>query len=393
VAGTTGWALDSLLVSNQWFRFPEPNFTLTVTNALTVVGTTSLWHRLELSNGWIACGSSDLRSGRIGLSRTAEGGSRFSSTGEVRVNRGWLGLVSGGTNSVLEALKLSVTNSGVFQVEAAATNPAVADHGGLVRVDMLEIGPGAAVRPYAHPTNGGAVSFIVGQLRIAPGGALDASAAGFREMGNFNANLGTGPGRGNDYGGAGYGGPGGTPQFGTSGGIYGLTNAPVMSGSAGGKHGTSWRQSNWGGGVVRVKADKTVLEGAIRADGGGVGVQYGGGGGSGGSILLWTTVLQAAPGTLSARGGDGISGVSEAGGGGGRIALWLGGMTDSDAQNLMANVPVPGASATTNWAGLVGSVNLSGGTNAAVAARKGGTGSFVALSRPLPSVGTLMMIR
>jgi hypothetical protein len=237
------------------------------------------------------------------------------------------------------------------------------------------------------------VSFIVGQLRIAPGGALDASAAGFREMGNFNANLGTGPGRGNDYGGAGYGGPGGTPQFGTSGGIYGLTNAPVMSGSAGGKHGTSWRQSNWGGGVVRVKADKTVLEGAIRADGGGVGVQYGGGGGSGGSILLWTTVLQAAPGTLSARGGDGISGVSEAGGGGGRIALWLGGMTDSDAQNLMANVPVPGASATTNWAGLVGSVNLSGGTNAAVAARKGGTGSFVALSRPLPSVGTLMMIR
>lgn len=389
VPGLVQWSVDSLRLSNVWFRFPEPNFTLTVTDDLTVVGTTSLWHRLELSNGWVSCGRSEIRRGRIALYRTGDGGSRFSSTGDVRVDRGWLEVVSGGTNVMLESARLALTNSGWVRLEAAATNPAVADHGGLVRADLMEIGAGGVVRPFTHASNGGAVSFIVGELRIASGGALDASASGLREMG-IPTYYGLGPGRGYDYGAGGYGGAGAVSGSGASGGIYGLTNAPILSGSGGGKHTSFWRPYNWGGGVARVKADKLVLEGAVRADGGGTGIANGGGGGSGGSILLWVKSLQGALGTLSARGGDGRTGTAEAGGGGGRIAVWLGGMTDADAQNLLNNLPASGASLSTNWSGLIGTVDVAGGKNTTATPRLGSSGTFVALSKPR---GTVILVR
>jgi hypothetical protein len=389
--------VENLLVSNQWFRFPAPGFALTVTNTLTVIGTNSLWHRLELANGWVSCGRLEARSGRLNLMRTGEDGSRLSCTGAVVIDTGWVNVISGGTNVMLESAGLTLANSGWLQVEAAATNPAVADQGGLVRVAGLTvIGPGCWVRPLSHGANGGSVKMVFDTLMVASGGGFDASAAGFREMGNFSTNYGTGPGRGRDYGGAAYGGAGGLPgaitAVNTNGLPYGLTNAPIQAGSAGGKHTTSWRPYNWGGGVVRIRADRMTLDGTINANGGGTQVASGGGGGSGGGILVWSKTFSGASGTLSARGGNADSQASGAGGGGGRIALWVGSFTDLDEQTLLAGQGVSGMTSGTNWNGLLGTVFLSGGTNGTATPRPGDSGTFVALMKPLYS-GALILVR
>lgn len=397
VAGVTSWAVDSLLVSNQWFRFPAPGFALTVTNTLTVIGTNSLWHRLELSNGGVACGRLEARNGRLNLMRTDNGGSRLSCTGDMVVDSGWVNVISGSTNVMLESTGLTLTNSGWLQVEAAATNPAVADQGGLVRViGSTVIGPGCWVRPLAHGVTGGSVKMIFDTLTVAAGGGFDASAAGFREMGNFSTNFGTGPGRGRDYGGAGYGGAGGLPgsvtAVNTNGLPYGLANAPIGAGSAGGKHSTNWRPYNWGGGVVRIRADRMTLAGTINADGGGTQVASGGGGGAGGGILVWSKTFSGASGTISARGGHADSNASGAGGGGGRIALWVGAFTDQDEQALLAGQGVSRMTSSTTWSGLLGTVILAGGTNGTVTPRQGDSGTFVALVKSASS-GTLILVK
>jgi hypothetical protein len=388
----TEWAVGSLTVSNQWFRFGQPNFALTVTNSLTVVGTTSLWHRLELSNGWVTCGQLEARRGRVGLLRSAQGGSRLTCTGEVLVNRGWVGVVSGGTNVMLESGSLVLTNSGLLLVEAAATNPAVADQGGLVRVaGLTTIATGSFVRPLCHGINGGAVKFILGDLKVDAFGGFDATAAGYGERGNTNANRGTGPGRGLDYGGGGHGALGGSAA-GIYGQVYGLTNAPIAAGSSGGKHTSFWRPYNHGGGVIRIQAQRVTLDGTLKADGGNTGGQSYGGGGSGGSILLQARMFAGGSGTLSVRGGNGSTDASEAGGAGGRVALWLGGFSDQDEETLLAGQMTAKTAFSTNWNVLVGTAVLEGGKNSTATPRPGGTGTFVALTKPFYT-GTLMLVR
>jgi hypothetical protein len=351
---------------------------------------------LELSNGGVSCGQAEVRRGRINLMSTAQGGSRLSSAGGMVINRGWVGVVSGGTNVVLESGGLNLINSGLLQVEGAATNPAVADHGGWVRVTgPTDIGAGSWIRPLSHGSNGGSVKMIFSTITVDAGGGFDASAAGFREMGNPNGR-GAGPGQGRDYGGAGYGGAGGAPggitAANTNGQPYGIANAPIHAGSSGGKHTTFWRPYNWGGGAVRLQADRLTLNGTIKADGGAAsGASYGGGG-AGGSILVRSKVFSGLEGTLTARGGNASNDASSGGGSGGRIALWIGGFSDEDEQTLLAGQEVSRAASSTNWNERVGSVLLNGGKNTTATPRLGGTGTFVALSRPLYT-GAVITIR
>jgi RHS repeat-associated protein len=111
-----------------------------------------------------------------------------------------------------------------------------------------------------------------------------------------------------------YGGLGGRSSGATC-AVYGDYRNPNELGSG---------SANWGagGGLVRITAQGIILDGAIMAEGGTYGGQYGSSAGSGGGIRIDTATLAGA-GTLSANGGEGRRDWPwGGGGGGGRVAVY-----------------------------------------------------------------------
>jgi hypothetical protein len=183
----------------------------------------------------------------------------------------------------------------------------------------------------AHPWDGetgGIVFFRAENLTVEEGGAIDATALGFR--------AGEGPGSGGYVAGGGYGSYGGDDPGGAQGGLgYGLATEPMYLGSAGGDASATENidqaSGGRGGGIVRLGITETLqIDGSIESNGGSRWVEITqdiGGGGSGGSIWITASSYQGS-GQVNAYGGNSYQIVSfedplidHGGGSGGRIAL------------------------------------------------------------------------
>lgn len=90
-----------------------------------------------------------------------------------------------------------------------------------------------------------------------------------------------------------------------------------------------------GGGVIRIKADELVLDGALRSDGSSSSQGYGAGSGAGGSILVEAGLLRGI-GSMTATGGLNYSTYPCGGGGGGRIAVYYNDANGFALTNLVA---------------------------------------------------------
>jgi hypothetical protein len=174
--------------------------------------------------------------------------------------------------------------------------------------------------------------------------------------------------------GAGYGGPGGTNMNGLGGGpTYGSSNAPIDPGSGGRGYGD---KSGFGGGLIRVEAQKTIrIDGTVNAKGG-YGWKSWSGGGSGGGIYLRCAKFTGNPGgSLSAAGGDGEGTTGKtsppdpacSAGGGGRIAVWR--ITDSFQGAVNVNSGTAPGFVLNNGTGSIVWGQLSGSAGALIVIR------------------------
>ncbi len=271
-----------LTVSNAWIKFPT-NFPVTFTNALLVTGSSGKLEFLDRPN--------------------------------------------------VRAASVLVTNAARFCMYAGDTNATGPTYTGQLTVDgSLTVASNSFLLPYSTARNGGAIKITAGSVYVAQGGIIDAGCKGYRGYytngGNISVRIGPGGGTSSDIAsGAGYGGKGGSSQRGTNapynagGPVYGVTNAPIQPGSAGGNGSTYGGTEGDGGGVVWLDVTGQLwVDGVLSATGGtGVAAAYGGGG-SGGSIYLTTETLGGG-GQLLAKGGAGGS-AGGGGGGGGRIAVY-----------------------------------------------------------------------
>ncbi len=196
----------------------------------------------------------------------------------------------------------------------------------------LQIASNACLYVYSDPDQGASPRFRCNRLTVLEGGAFRADARGYVErMGPGQGAYGGAPsGSPTGAGGAGHGAPGGQSANLIAGGIaYGQPLLPVAPGSGGGYCANSARGGT-GGGLIRVRVQKTAqIDGRLDANGGDGGLRSENrapGGGSGGGIhLVAGGLLRGGPtGRLTATGGHSGDPTHVAGGGGagGRIAVW-----------------------------------------------------------------------
>ena len=114
---------------------------------------------------------------------------------------------------------------------------------------------------------------------------------------------------------------------------YDSETEPLLPGSSA-KADKYWNLNGHAGGVIRIVADRIVLDGSLLADGQAAGA--GGNGGSGGSI--WVTAYRlSGSGTMTANGGSSAHATCCYGGGGGRIAVYACRNTFFDPTNIDSN--------------------------------------------------------
>lgn len=269
--GFTNWSVDYLTLSNVWIRFPADGFNINVSNDVRVIGP----------------------AGRLDV------GGSFLNTN--------FALLTGSTSPAVLQVggNLVLTNSSCLYVYNAQTNASTVNYGSLVNVSRsLLVNTGCWIYAQSHPTNGGSALFRVNDMYIASNACISSAGRGY--AGGYGPGYST---AGGGRPGGSYGGLGGRE----SGNTYGSSNAPIDAGSGGG-----WV---FGGGVVRIVANKSLLlNGIINANGANANA---GGGGAGGSIYLSCRRLSGTNGSILANGGNAWNaGYSEGGGGGGRIAVW-----------------------------------------------------------------------
>ena len=194
--------------------------------------------------------------------------------------------------------------------------------------------------------------------------------------------LGPGGGVGNNagsvYAGGSYGGLG---AYNGSTSKYGDPLWPTLAGSGGSGRFTSARA--FGGGVIHVKADRSIIvNGTISADGESRGNSWIGGG-AGGSILLECRSFSGAEtGVLSAKGGNGSGSGNDrvgGGGGGGRIAVWTGKPWQDNSKLSHCTIKEEPFLAKNATEQFLGTVTVNGGIdvqNPTVAAGQGGVGTI-----------------
>jgi large repetitive protein len=210
--------------------------------------------------------------------------------------------------------------------------------GNLKLGDTLEVTDTLSLSEYgtlthydATPTFISWLDLRVKHLVIASTGSIDATGRGYlggrawheqgRTLGNAYGAL---DGAGGSYGGVatGYQGRASNPP-------YGSPSDPIYLGSGGGNW--SGVQGGDGGGLLLVRAESILLDGAIIANGGESGGSAAGDG-SGGSVNI-TTVDLSGTGSIQAKGGGNGDG---SGAGGGRIAVKYSGTLSLPEQNITA---------------------------------------------------------
>ncbi len=220
--------------------------------------------------------------------------------------------------------------------------------------------------------------YIPGNVLIAHGAMLSADAMGYHGE--------EGPEHGTRRGGGGYGGAGGyggeNPDH--SGGIYGVTNAPIDLGSGGGNQ-TDSHNAIAGGAIILDVGQTLMLNGVISASAWHVTGSWNGAG-SGGSIWIIATAFEG-EGELRADGGNGPQG----GGGGGRIAIWHGPMHPYDkARALDGQIFDRLRVVEVQPETFTGNIWARGGTGSQ-GNGEDGTVRFLFVEPPTP--GTLIMVR
>ena len=199
----------------------------------------------------------------------------------------------------------------------------VITNGGILEVH-------GAVDPDGSTANDKGMILRVKSLDIQAGGKIDGNGQGYpagsSETGSAPTASGGTSGSGGGHGGAGAEGvTDGTNPAVTPGAAFGIREAPITLGGAGGQSGTGGLGGS-GGGAIKIEASGTVtINGTITMNGadGAVTGNASGGGGAGGSIWVQADTI-AGSGSVSAVGGIGSpSGVLRqgGGGGGGRVAL------------------------------------------------------------------------
>ncbi|MBI2440407.1 MAG: hypothetical protein HYV35_03450, partial [Lentisphaerae bacterium] len=158
VPGFTSWAPGTLLVSNGWLRFPADGFQLTVTNDLSIVGTNSYEHRIELTNGAVTCG-----------------GNMFLTNAGLVL---YAGVTSGPTLNC--SGNLTLTNGAAIYVYNGPTNDGATNWSVLIAVTgAVFIQNNTDVYLYSDPTNGGSALMRMRNLTLGAGGTISADNAGF----------------------------------------------------------------------------------------------------------------------------------------------------------------------------------------------------------------------
>jgi len=367
IPGFTRWTVPALTLTAGQTFFPE-GFDLTVTGNLNVSDTAGFLvtnSRLRVGGDLVISGSlisaSFIHSGSnasftVGRNLLIDGASleyRLASQGDtnrlivpgalILTNQARFAFYSG-TDAISRAEVWCGgdfhINNGAMVLWSAMTNPPEGpDYGALVDVGgTLLIGTNNAwIYPHSHPENGGSALFRMRNLLIGAStncginanecgyrGGVDAGGAGYQPgMGPGRSLAGVYAGRGAGYGGGG-GLSGDSGSVFTGGVAYGSSNAPGDPGSGGGE--VQHTSGAYGGGLIRIEADKVVLDGVLSADS----RTYHGswwGPGSGGGVYIKCRRFQGGPtGLISARGGWGAGEASDrghgGGGGGGRVAIW-----------------------------------------------------------------------
>lgn len=168
IPGWKNWAIDQLVLSNTWIRFPGDPFSLTVTNDVCISGPTA----------------------------------RFDLGGNVqKIGHFWYRFNNSNGPVLTCGRNLILTNAGSLCVHSGPTNSTAPDYGALVSVaGNIVLGTNCWINPVSHPTNGGSPLFRVKSLSIATNAGFNADANGYAQ--------GYGPGLGIANKGGSYGGLG-----------------------------------------------------------------------------------------------------------------------------------------------------------------------------------------
>ncbi len=279
--GLTNLTLSDWTVNGVWTRLQGQGFTLTVSNTLTVKGTSALRHKLELTNGaTLQCGAVTVDNAALGVGTTLNC-----------------------------AGNLSLTNAARLAIYSGLSHPAGPGFGALLDVGGDISVPGNCwIQPTAHPTNGTVPLMQMRNLTILTGGGIDADKRGWAGASFQESTLAYGDGKPGTGGGAGHGGRGGGgPSYTNAGGYaYGDARTPVKPGSGAyyGYNGAviGKEPGGTGGGSVQIRASGIVnLQGRITANGNDVKGHYYYGAGSGGRSTSCAAGLSAARWPVSRR--------------------------------------------------------------------------------------------
>ncbi|MEI7437190.1 MAG: hypothetical protein WCL16_10350 [bacterium] len=431
INGFNSWNSDSLLVSNSVVSFGDGDFTLSVTNNLTVwsnswlalggvalSGTQSLQAvtatatnpvvnvggNLYLTGGGLTLGGAGQLSHiamNIGSNVIATGGGILRLGGAAQIltatinvasnltlNRGILqlgGLASFSNNTLNVGGDLILTNGAELWIYSGPSNTSVNSYGASVSITgMTYITSNSWIYPYAHPTNGGAPYFQLSKdLIISSNAGFNANGAGYQ--------AGYGPGKGvsdssTSCSGGGYGGRGGNSSTKNGGISNGVAHAPVGPGSGGGYYDAL----GYGGGAIRIDAKRITLGGVLTANGN---VTTYNGGGSGGSIfLVCDSFLGGNSAFLCATGGpQANTALKSGGGGGGRIAVWVGLSETQKAQVWAGNLSRLTVAGTNQY--FTGAFSVTNGLDYTNPPTGGAAvGTIVFITSP-PVRGTMIMMR
>jgi hypothetical protein len=308
---------------------------------------------------------------------------------------GKLGL-AGGLLAVSQG-NLRLTNGGALYVYGLATNGTHGDAGAKVAVGGdVTLGASSWIFPTADEVTGGGVQFVMNNLSVSTNAGFDADGRGYSR--------GRGPGGGGDNtgrGGGGYGGKGSYWSVNPGGQVYGLANAPVQPGSAGG-YNSAWEQSGYGGGQVWIEASgEARLNGTMTADGRISGGSSAGGGAGGGIFISCQKFIGGSSAVLRADGKNGAfwGGTTwyGGGGGGGRVAVWQK-VTPAKREALFSSplTPAKVIVSATPFSAYLGAVSVTNGVgwgDFSVATNDEATVGTVVFLQQMPPSGTLLRIQ
>ena len=371
----TSFEFDELTIDGGFLDLPDGS--LTIRGDLNIVGADRRLYGLTITNGSLVCG------GAVSVTNatvTVNGGpdvcaERFKVGGEVTLDGGHLYVdFAPGDGAAKVDFKGGVAMDNEAMVRVTSPSNALAGVPGMtVTAPQAVLGDRCWIKPVCCFTTGSSPIFKIGNITCSPTGGFDATAGGIgveypggplygydneRYDGRgvmYDQSMASEPAPGHGGRGGNAVEPGGTFNWTTyargRGLCYGNERKPVLSGLAGsGSRQTA--PSCRGGGVVRIEANKLLLNGgSLIADGENPGDSWDfRSGGSGGSVYVRAYKFVGGGGLVSAKGGNGASykstwnnDWSAPSAGGGRIAIWSSNGDTNVTTNVSAgDVPYAG---------------------------------------------------